>query len=408
MRKITISSSKPKVKQGVIIEPAAGEHRIVHDPENRGYFRLGIREADFLGTLDGNASREALAKRTAFSTQQVEFMLSWLADRGLLEGSQPKAATTQSKSGLPKLLSFLFSSESWRWHLVNPDKFLDRNIGAVHAVFSKAALLSHLLIFLAPAIYFLWSPKDVLDTFSHIDIELSWKQGLIVYLAILLTIALHEFAHAITCKHFGGKVEKIAVKLLYLQPVVYCDVSDSWRFRETREKIAVAAAGIFLQLEISAIAFVLFVATGWVALYFYMVFNLIIALLNLFPLIKLDGYWIMVHAMDEPNLMQKGLQAVDRQVRKLLRVPVPDNTLIASDSNNYWKILIFGLGHCLAVPCFWILGLSAIYRYVSKINEQVALVLLSAFALLLLYKAFRSLLDYIISLDIINKIKGTL
>ncbi|MEJ2272368.1 MAG: hypothetical protein P8X91_07795, partial [Candidatus Bathyarchaeota archaeon] len=42
---------------------------------------------------------------------------------------------------------------------------------------------------------------------------------------------LHEFAHGLTCKHYGGEVREIGFLLMYFMPCFYCNVSDAWLFR---------------------------------------------------------------------------------------------------------------------------------------------------------------------------------
>jgi len=56
-------------------------------------------------------------------------------------------------------------------------------------------------------------------------------------------ITFHEFAHGITCKHFGGSVRDLGFMLIYFQPAFYCNVSDAWLFPEKRKRLWVTAAG---------------------------------------------------------------------------------------------------------------------------------------------------------------------
>ena len=62
-------------------------------------------------------------------------------------------------------------------------------------------------------------------------------------LAIGVVKVLHEFGHALACKHFGGEVHEMGFMLLVFSPCLYCDVSDAWRFPSKWKRIAVSAAG---------------------------------------------------------------------------------------------------------------------------------------------------------------------
>ena len=58
-------------------------------------------------------------------------------------------------------------------------------------------------------------------------------------LAIGVVKVLHEFGHAMACKHFGGEVHEMGFMLLVFSPCLYCDVSDAWRFASKWKRIAV-------------------------------------------------------------------------------------------------------------------------------------------------------------------------
>ena len=51
---------------------------------------------------------------------------------------------------------------------------------------------------------------------------------------------LHEFAHGVTCKHYGGEVREVGFLMLLLMPCFYCNVSDAWLFPEKSKRIWVA------------------------------------------------------------------------------------------------------------------------------------------------------------------------
>ena len=76
-----------------------------------------------------------------------------------------------------------------------------------------------------------------------------FSAGNFVWLAVALALAkcLHELGHAITCKHFGGECHEIGLMLLVGTPCLYCDVSDAWLLADKWHRIAVSAAGIFVE-----------------------------------------------------------------------------------------------------------------------------------------------------------------
>lgn len=71
-----------------------------------------------------------------------------------------------------------------------------------------------------------------------------------IWLVVLTIVTVHEFAHGVTCCHFGGKVHEVGLMLIYFQPAFYCDVSDSWMFPSKRNRMLVTLAGGYFQLVI--------------------------------------------------------------------------------------------------------------------------------------------------------------
>jgi len=132
----------------------------------------------------------------------------------------------------------------------------------------------------------------------------------------------HETAHGLTCKHFGGKVEKMGFTLMYFAPSFFCDASQVWIYGGKWERIATAIAGIWLDLIICVVATVIWwgTATGMmihdIAYKVMMVTGIGVSLLNLNPLIKLDGYLIFCELIHEPDLKERTTAYLSGMVRK--------------------------------------------------------------------------------------------
>lgn len=77
---------------------------------------------------------------------------------------------------------------------------------------------------------------------------------LLAWVTILLVTTAHEFAHALTCKRFGGEVHEIGFLLLYFQPAFYCNISDAWLFPEKSKRLWVTFAGAYLETFVWSIA----------------------------------------------------------------------------------------------------------------------------------------------------------
>jgi len=134
----------------------------------------------------------------------------------------------------------------------------------------------------------------------------------------------HESFHGLTCKHFGGGVEKMGFSLMYFAPSFFCDVTQIWIYGGKWERIATVAAGIWGDL------IVCFLATGvwWatapgmavhnLAYKVMMVTGIGVSLLNLNPLIKLDGYYIFSELIGEPDFKERTSAYLSSWTRKHL------------------------------------------------------------------------------------------
>src|SRR5207248_8674086 len=125
-----------------------------------------------------------------------------------------------------------------------------------------------------------------------------WDVMALVWLTLLLTIAFHEFAHGLTCKHFGGEVHEIGFLLLYFVPCFYCNVSDAWLFPARAKRMWVTFAGGYCDLvlwALSAFAWRLTVPDSPLNYLAWMVFTVcgMRIFFNLNPLLKLDGYYLL-------------------------------------------------------------------------------------------------------------------
>jgi putative peptide zinc metalloprotease protein len=121
----------------------------------------------------------------------------------------------------------------------------------------------------------------------------------------------HESFHGLTCKHFGAGVEKMGFSLMYFAPSFFCDVTQIWIYGGKWERIATVAAGIWGDLIICFAATCVWWTTAPgmfshnLAYKIMMVTGIGVSLLNLNPLIKLDGYYIFCELIEEPDFHER-------------------------------------------------------------------------------------------------------
>ena len=121
---------------------------------------------------------------------------------------------------------------------------------------------------------------------------------------------LHEFGHAYTTKHWGGEVREVGLMFLLFIPVPYVDASQSSAFDSKWQRAAVGAAGILVELTLSAVALIFWLnAEPGLARAF--AFNVMLIgsvstlLFNGNPLLRFDGYYVMADLLEIPNMSQR-------------------------------------------------------------------------------------------------------
>lgn len=121
-------------------------------------------------------------------------------------------------------------------------------------------------------------------------------------LALQLSTALHELAHGLAARAFGGTVTEFGLRWRLPAVYPYCAVEDV-RFLPARwQQVTVAAAGAYANL-----VFLVPFALAWLlapadALGALLVLGVAVAALNLLPLPPLDGYKVVSYALGVDRL----------------------------------------------------------------------------------------------------------
>jgi putative peptide zinc metalloprotease protein len=207
--------------------------------------------------------------------------------------------------------------EWWRWMLdnylfirvplVRPAKFLERTLTRVAPLWSPLALI----FFAICALTGLVLVARQWDVFVQYFLYFFSVEGAIAYaLALSLVKIAHELGHAYTATRFGCRVPTMGVSFLVMMPVLYTDTTAAWRLRSRRERLLIDCAGVAAELMIASIATLLWVflpdgvvrsvayvlaTTGWVT-------SLV---LNLNPLMRFDGYYLLSDWLGVPNLQPR-------------------------------------------------------------------------------------------------------
>jgi putative peptide zinc metalloprotease protein len=194
---------------------------------------------------------------------------------------------------------------SIRTKLFDPDNFLNRSVHWVRPLFSRWAAL----IWIAVALYALVLCGMHSEELGNNLQDLANSPGSIVLALLLYPLikAVHELGHAYAVKIHGGAVHEIGLMWLLLLPVPYVDASASAAFPRRSTRILVSSAGILAEGFIAAIAMVVWtlVEPGIIRATAYnvmLIAGVSTLLFNGNPLLRYDGYYVLVDLLEIPNL----------------------------------------------------------------------------------------------------------
>src|ERR1700722_15050587 len=146
----------------------------------------------------------------------------------------------------------------------NADQYITRLYPKLKFIYTPAFVLFSFFLF--AVMLWMWADKfwEIWnDSFEFYNFRAKSGRDLIEFWFLFGSMAFfHETAHGLTCKHFGGNVEKMGFTLMYFAPSFFCDASQVWIYGGPWERMATAIAGIWLDLIICAFATFIWWATA--------------------------------------------------------------------------------------------------------------------------------------------------
>jgi CRP-like cAMP-binding protein/Zn-dependent protease len=138
--------------------------------------------------------------------------------------------------------------------------------------------------------------------------------GFVILLVLdYFMVFVHEVGHAIVLTHHGRRIKTAGFQIYFGSPAFFVDGSDGLMM-DRRARMAESFAGPYAQCIVAAISSLVALAfPHWVlseTLYRYAVLNYIVILMNLIPLLELDGYWLLSELIQVPDLRPRSLSFV--------------------------------------------------------------------------------------------------
>jgi putative peptide zinc metalloprotease protein len=142
---------------------------------------------------------------------------------------------------------------------------------------------------------------------------------MLVLLAITsASLAFHECGHAAACVRGGGRPGAIGIGLYLVWPVMYTDVTDSYRLGK-RGRLRTDLGGVYFNGVFAVALAVAYLVSGFEPLLLAIVGQHLIVLDQFLPWVRLDGYYVVADLIGVSDLFSR--------IKPMLRGLVPGRPL---------------------------------------------------------------------------------
>jgi len=368
--RIDLALHKPQAAPGVVASRLTGRegpYYVLKNPETTTYYRLGERDYFLWERMDGDRTVKDLVvayflEFGSFAFGRVARLVSELKANSFLT-DKPVYVYRQTRKELQR------RSPGYRLQEV-AGAFMQKEfaIGGLDGVLGGVYRRGGWLLFTRPVqiVYILLSVVGIyffLRTFTSGGYSLvataggSITLGLVSLVAIqFLSIMIHELAHALAVKHYGREVRRAGAMIYYGLPGFFVDTTDIW-LEDKRARLAVTWAGPYSGLVLAGLASVALVVWPGFALnqvlFKFAFLSYFLVFMNLNPLLKLDGYYLLMDWLEIPMLRTKSLEflraglpgKLQQMGRPAQGRPGPIAWLqgLRSFSREEWIFTVFGL-----------------------------------------------------------------
>ena len=332
-----LETQLPKLRTDLVVVQQVRTHEvfyIVKDPITKQYFQFNPDEWDLFQLFDGTRTDEEIIEtynaKHPFgvideqavesykqSLNQIELFEIPPAEKNLMLMERIRTQRKTKADGEDSIFYVTFSA----W---DPDEALNRVLPYIRWLWTKEFLIFSLICILLMfnITFSRWEgfKAGLIENFNFAEKSI-WQVFVFIF---LMTAAggIHELAHGLTLKAFGGEVRQMGFLLFYISPAFYCDVSDSYLLQSKIHRRWVTLSGGYSELFVCSLAsFVWYFAVPGSLLYDFsfqvMLFTGISSFMfNMNPLVKLDGYFLLMDFVGIPDLRENAFEYTGQWIQK--------------------------------------------------------------------------------------------
>lgn len=353
---------------------------VAEDRPNQKFWRLGSLEYEVCAFLETPVLMEdvqKLAPRTSLTLSQadpdrVSKAIVWLMQSGIVESVEntPGKAATDTPSGAPPFK--MFDPSFFRIHLIGGET-LEKLAKPFIWLVSYPILIVAAFLWVSALVagYQNWEKLAALSGNLFVPGSQWW---FLVAWTILKFV--HESGHALACLRVGTRPSSAGIGFIFFTPSPFVNATSSWNLEDRWSRILISAAGILFEATFACAALLLACWSNSPTVQYLCVSIVTLGTISTFafngnPLLRFDGYYILIDLIGRPNLWQDA----NRLMKQFFKGLVTNSSPI-----SHWTPMVLGYG---IASFFWrILTLTTLAWGLWVAWDGVGLIVASAFAVL--------------------------
>ena len=325
----------PEIRDDIVIsegpkEPDGSPTWTIHDPISNHYYRIGWEAFEILSLFpfvdDAHHILGHINRNTPLTIDlsDIQDLIKFLIDNQLVKSQSVqhiehlKKQHEKQKGSLLKTIlhSYIF----FKIKLFNPNDFLEITLPIVRIFYTKIFFLCALILLAVSLFLTLRRIDEFLNTFEHF---FNWEGFVLYVVSLAIVKMIHEFGHAYAAKRNGLDVTDLGIAFIVLYPILYTDTTDSWKMQDIKKRRDIGIAGIGAEFYLAIISLFLWhiLPEGSLKSMTFIISSVsftLSLLINLNPLMRLDGYYLFSDYIGIENLQERSFELAKRKMRRWL------------------------------------------------------------------------------------------
>jgi putative peptide zinc metalloprotease protein len=341
---------------------------VIYNPFTNQYYKIARVEYECLLRLQKHKTAHELIEDVNTHTtykigdKDIDALVTFLSKNHLIKQSETKSIEPNKKQSFFQNLlhRYLFFSIP----LVFPQRFLNKTYTYISPFFTKIFFQIMLLLLVLGLLFLLPQIELFLQTASLITTTEGLFMAAVVFFILKI---IHEFAHAFTATKYNVPIPHMGVAVIIFYPVLYTETTGSWRLKDKKQRMHIGLSGVIAEIYMA----ILFL---WIWLlspmgsdiqsisFLVITISLIGSLLiNLNPLMRFDGYYILSDLTGYENLQSRACRFAVYTIRKYL-LGLQENIPEALNYNEQKFLTWFGFT-LMTYRFFLFLGIAIMLFY---------------------------------------------